>query len=136
MNDVLENVLDYVAADDVVIALVDTRVYAGDLGRSEIENMPRKVIVVRIDGGAEKTGRKPIIRPRVEIWSFGETYHEAGQVDRAVFDALDTLKRQTVNGFLLHGAIMASGSRMMRFGLSGWPMIIRTGTIIADDGTA
>ena len=136
MNDVLENVLDYVAAKDPIIALVGARVYAGELGKEEIEKMPRKAIVVRIDGGAEKTGTKPIVRPRIEIWAFGETYHEAGQVDRAVFDALDTLKRQIVNGFLLHGAIMASGSRMMRFGLSGWPMIIRTGTVIADDGTA
>jgi len=136
MNDILENILDYIKADSDVTDLVDTRVYAGDLNRSIIEEMPKKAVVIQITGGEDKRGKKPIVRLRMEIWNFGETYYIAGQVDRAVFNAFDSLQREWVNDYLLHSAIMNAGYRQMRFGQSGWPFVIRNGTIIADDGTA
>jgi len=133
VTDVLKALLVYLKADDAVAALVSTRVFGGELPKNEIADMPRDAVIVRIDGGRERHGGVPISRSRVEVWSLGPTYVDAGKVDRAVYDALTTLVRQVVSNVFLHAASIETGYRMVRDTITGWPAILRLGTVIADE---
>lgn len=136
MNDILNAVQDYLLLDEGIADLVVDRVYAGELGEAENNQQPRKAIVVRLEGGDDKIGRAPISRQTIVIYAYADNYYEAGKVDRAVFDALDKLKRKTIGSVFLHCALMSSGSDMTKDNDTGWVAVIRNGTLIADDGTA
>ena len=133
MTDIIAAVRSYLLLDAVVPSLVDDRVYAGELPKGETPHMPRKAIVLRYAGGIESNSFVPITRPRIDITSYGETYHEAGTVDRAVYDALKALDRQTVDGVLLHGVALSGGPVMLKDPQTSWPYQWRSITVTADE---
>lgn len=98
----------------------------------EIENMPRKTVVIRYSGGPEEFRRHPLQKQRIDIFSYGETYHEAGQVDREVADALHDMSRQDSSNVLMHSAGYG-GARQLKEPDTGWPYILRSVMIIADE---
>ena len=133
MTDIIAALLSFLNADDDVAALVNGRIYAGELPRSETEHMPRKVAVLRYSGGIEDNSFVPVSRPRIDITSYGESYHEAGKVDRAIFSALKALDRQTVDTVLLHGIALSGGPIMLKDPQTGWPYQWRSTTVTADE---
>jgi len=133
MTDIIAAVRRFLLLDEAVPPLVNNRIYAGELPKGQTPDMPRKAIVLRYAGGIETNSFVPIARPRIDITSYGETYHEAGKVDRAVYAALKALDRQTVNGVLLHGIAISGGPLMLKDPQTGWPYQWRSITVTADE---
>jgi len=133
MTDILAALLVYLETDVNVTAQVGTRIFAGELPRKEIDNMPRKAAVLRYSGGIENNSFVPLARPRVDITSYGATYFEAGEVDRAIYTALKAMDRETVDNVLLHGAALSGGPLMLKDPQAGWPYQWRSAVITADE---
>lgn len=134
MTDILVALITFLKADADVDALIDGRVYGEQVPQAEIERQePRKFVVVTDAGGIERNRFLPIAQPRYDVWCYGETYHEAGNVDRAVYSALKALDRQPVGGVLLHNAGLAGGPMPVRDDKTGWPAKWRSITVQADE---
>lgn len=133
MISIAEAVVTYLKANAGVAALVGTRVYNMELPRADVEEMPRKAVIVRNEGGAIDSGTGPIARPTISFESTGEKFYQAGQVDEAVFAALKSMSRDTAGERLLHSALPGSPTPG-RATITGWPVVIRTATVIADSG--
>lgn len=133
MTDVLDALIVFIKADSEVMILAGDRIYGAELPRDETKNMPRKVAVLTEAGGIERNRFLPIAEPRIDIWSYGETYHEAGKLDRAIYQALKDLDRQTTDDVLLHGVALSGGPHSMRDSETGWPLKVRSVTVSADE---
>jgi hypothetical protein len=133
MTDVLAAIRAVLLADPDVVALCDVRVYACELPKAGVESMPRACVVVTYAGGMEKRGTDPIGKPRVDAYSYGATYRAAGQVDRAVYDALRAVQRQKVGEVLIHGVALSGGPIPMRDTEAGWPVFVRSMSVSADE---
>ena len=133
MTDIIAALITFLNADDDITALVNERIYAGELPRSETEYMPRKAVVLRYSGGIEDNSFVPVARPRVDITSYGESYHEAGKVDRAVYTALKAMDRQTIDTVLLHGVGLGGGPIMLKDPQTSWPYQWRSAIVTADE---
>ena len=135
MIDVLAAVRTLLLRDDQVATLCGTRVFAAELPKAEATSMPRECVVIVYSGGFERMATDRRVRPRLDIYSYGGTYHVAGQVDRAVYDALKAVRRETVGEALLHGVALAGGPVMLRDSNAGWPVIVRSMSVSADERT-
>lgn len=133
MTDPLAALRTVLLADADVATLCGTRVFAAELPKAEAEYMPRTCVVLVYSGGFERVATDPIIRPRVDAYSYGETFHVAGQVDRAVYSALKALRRQKVGEVLIHGVGLAGGPVPLRDSDAGWPVMMRSMSVIADE---
>ena len=133
MTDVLAALRTVLLADPDVAALCSTRIFAAELPQAEAVNMPRKCVVIVFAGGFERMATDPIVRPRVDVFSYGATVFEAGQVDRAIYDALKALSRETVGEALIHSVALAGGPIMLRDGDAGWPVMVRSMSVSHDE---
>ena len=133
MTDVLAAVRTLLLADADVAALCETRVWAAEMPKVEAESMPRPCVVIVYAGGFERMATDPTIRPRVDVYNYGETFHRAGAVDRATYSALKALRRQTVGEALIHGVALAGGPIMLRDSDAGWPVMVRSMSVAADE---
>ena len=124
MVDYIKAVIEYLKTDTDVTALVDTRIYGGELPQDEIGEQPRKAVVIVASGGAEDNSYLPIIRPNIEVYCYGETYFEAGKVDRAVFDAMKSIDREVAGGAIIFSATCTAGGIQLRDEL-GWGIMWR-----------
>lgn len=120
-------------ADPAIAALCSTRVYAYELPPAEDKEMPRPVVVIVTAGGIERAATDPIVRPRLDIYSYGETMKRAADVDRAVYDALKALVRTRVDEVLLHSVALSGGPYPLRDGDGRWPVQWRSVTVAADE---
>jgi len=135
MTDVLSALIAYLKADAEVAALVGARVYGGELPEADVASMPRKCVIVRLAGGTERARSARIARVRADIFSYGEGYKEAGQVDGAVTDALADLRRSTYSSTLLQ-ASGYGGPFQLKEPMHGWKYIARTALVAFDERTA
>lgn len=133
MTDVITSMIIFLQNDSGVSALAAERIFGDDLPESEIENMPRKAAVLMEAGGLQTNDYVPIRKPRIDIYSYGETYHEAGKLDRAIYQALKDLKREKVDNSLLHGVALSGGAFSLRDKDTGWPMKMRAVTVSIDN---
>ena len=128
MQDVVEALITYLKTVSGVTDLVSTRIWGGDYPETEVENMPRKNIVIVESGGPEEFRTARIQKQRVDIFSYGEGYYQAGRVDRAVADALLDIARTTASDTLLHSA--GYGGRIrLKIPDSGWEYFMRPALI-------
>lgn len=132
MQDIVEALIDHLLTVTAVTTLVATRIYGGDLDEDEVVNMPRKNVVIAQAGGIEEFRTATISRPRFDIFSYGEGYYQAGQVDRAVADALKAISRTVANSTLLHTAGYGQPVRL-KHPAAGWEYMLRSVTIIAGE---
>lgn len=107
--DILGALVDLMLADVPVAALVGTRVYGGDIPRSEASSTPRKLMILRYAGGAANNDFVELTEPRVDMICYGETPQAADQVRRAGHDVMKTLNRQAQSNVLLHRANHSGG---------------------------
>jgi len=128
MVDYVKALIDYLKADASVSALVGTRVYGGELPVDEIDNQPRKAIVIVLSGGESENDYRGVARPSVDIYCYGENYYEAGEVDRAVYDALKSIDRESVGTVLIHSVVVSGGAIQLRDDL-GWAIMWRGYTL-------
>jgi hypothetical protein len=133
MIDVLAALRTVLLADDGVAALCGTRVWAAELPKAEVTNMPRANVVLAHAGGFERMATDPRVRPRVDVYSYGETFFSAGQLDRAVYDALKALRRRKVGEALIHGVALAGGPIQLRDSDAGWPVLVTSVSVATDE---
>ena len=132
MQDVVEALITYLGTVSGVTDLVSTRIWGGDLPESEVTNMPRKNLVIRGSGGPEEMRTARIQRQRVDIFSYGESYYQAGRVDRAVADALLDIARTVANSTLLH-SVAYGGHLFLKIPDSGWEYVMRSALVVVGE---
>jgi len=133
MTDIIAALRTVLLNSSDVVALVGTRVFAMELPKAEAVSMPRAAVVLVYSGGFATTSMSPVVNPRVDIYSYGETFHGAGEVDRAVYGALKALSRYTSGDTLIHSVSLAGGPMPLRDGDAGWPVQMRSVTVMADE---
>jgi hypothetical protein len=133
MIDALAAVCNYLLSHSDVTDQVDQRVFGGELPEREIEHMPQKAVVVQYDGGLVVASCLPLSSPRFNIFSYGRSYYEAGEVDRAVYSVLKNLTRTRVGEALLYSVTINSGPFMARDDKTDWHFQWRNATIKAAD---
>jgi hypothetical protein len=131
MTDVYAALRALLRAEPTITDLTD-RVYVGEIPREEVTELPGKVIVLAPSGGMEHNQLLPLLDPRIDLWSLGETYYEASALDRAVFEVLRHIVRKTINGVLIHSIGWSGGPFMVRDDLTGWPSLWRSIVVNAD----
>lgn len=136
MTDILEAMIEILKADSGVIVLVNDRVYGEELPREEIVNMPRKNVVLVSAGGIEKTKTDTLVNRRFDVWCYGETMYEAAALDSVVFDAIKKINRIVICDTLIHSAGLSGGPTKFRDPDSGWPAMIRSINVNADERSA
>ena len=107
--DVIKALVDLMLADVPVAALVGTRVYGGEIPRTEASTTPRKLMILRYAGGAPNNDYVELTEPRVDMICYGETPQAADQVRRAGHDVMKTLTRKAQSSVLLHRANHSGG---------------------------
>ncbi len=130
--DVLPALITYLGSISDMADLVSARIYGGEIPDSEIENMPRKLTVLRYAGGPESFRSDPVQRQRIDVFSYGETYFEAGRVDRTVADAWHDLTRVDVSNVLIH-SVGYGGAQQLKEPDTGWPYLLRSAIVISDE---
>ena len=133
MIDVISALIVFLKENYKVKELAGEKIFGDELPSEEIENMPQKCVVIMESGGIERRGYLPLSDPRIDIYCYGETYFEAGKLDRAIYEALKNMIRETTNNTLLHGATLSSGALSMRDKDTGWRMKMRSATVSIDD---
>ena len=133
MTDILDALRAYLLADDAVAALCESRVFAVELPQAQASTMPRSCVVITCAGGPEKRGTDRIVRGRFDAHSYGETHHLAGQLDRAMYDALRRVRATRVGEVLLYNVLPSAGPMPMRDTDEGWPVFVRSMTVAADE---
>jgi hypothetical protein len=135
MQDVINAMIIYLKTQSDVTDLVSTRIYGGELPESEIVNMPRKLIVLRYAGGPEEFRTARLQKQRVDIFSYGEGYYQAGQVDLAIAEVLIAMQRVESESTILH-AVGYGGSYQLKEPDTGWCYAFRTCTVTAGETAA
>jgi len=113
----------FLLADADVAGASGGRVFAGELPARETGEMPRTAIVIRSSGGASIAGEGTAEHDtrRVDLFAYGATPREAGQVMADAALALKRLRRSVHDGVLLHWANSAGGSATGREPNTEWP---------------
>lgn len=119
-------IIDILKANAAVTILVSTRVFGDEMPRAETASMPRKSIVIKSSGGGVfSTGSADYIEHsdmRFDAFCYGETPFQSNRVRREVYDVLKQLKRQVINGILVHWVNPAGGLLTLRDPDTQWPV--------------
>jgi hypothetical protein len=121
--DLEAGVVAFLKADAATAALVETRVFGGELPADETASMPRRAIVLRGSGGVEINGDSFVETDtkRIDVFTYGATPREADRVMKTAALALRRLRRGVYAGVLIHWANVASSSIPGREPLAEWP---------------
>jgi hypothetical protein len=113
----------FLLAQASVTALVETRVFAGELPEDEAAPMPRKALLVRLSGGVSTTGESKLQHDtqRFDLFAFGETPFEAGRTLAAAALALRGLETGTFAGCRIFWVNSAGGRSQGREPGTEWP---------------
>lgn len=115
--------VDMLKADAALAALLDTRVFGGELPGPETKSMPRRALVVRASGGPTQTGRSFAEHDanRFDLFSYGATPREAGEVMATAALRLRRAGREVHAGVLIHSCNSAGGFASGREPDTDWP---------------
>jgi len=138
MIDTLHAVVDLLAGNTAVAALVVKRVYGAELPEftpHEGTLMPRKCIVAKYAGSGRlgENDYLPIHEPRIDLLCYGETPYEADRVRRSTYKVMKELKRKVQGDVVLFRATHSGGPVQLRDGDTGWPLIVESWLILAAD---
>jgi hypothetical protein len=125
-------------ADSAVNALVDGRVFGGDLPRNQAftETMPVQSVVLRPAGGREDNGLVPVVHWRIDAICYGPDSFECMELLRAVHDALKYSIRQTFATVFIHSATISSGPVYLVDQETRWPMAFESWVVSAAETVA
>jgi hypothetical protein len=133
MIDLMFGLIGILKADLGVKALAGSKVYGDEIPREQIDKLPSKMIAIVQAGGVETNQSSSTISARYDIWCYGESKYEAGKLARAVYDAAKAVSRITISAMLIHSISLSGGAMPYRDIDTGWPAIIRSVSVIADD---
>lgn len=130
--DPIAAIVNFLKDDDAVDDRCAGRVFGGGLPREQNESMPRTAIVVAPAGGG-LMGRayQDYGDVRVDIICYGATLHQAWQTRLEAARALKHLRRENVNGVLLHWARESSGGHNFRDPETQWPTSVCSFQVLA-----
>lgn len=123
MADVIGAIVALLAADAGVAALVENRVFGGELPDDETQHMPRRALVVQPSGGVALTAGSyaEVSSPRIDITAYGATHLEADQLRGAAEIVLIRVRRQVSARVLIHWVESAGGPFGARDPNFAWP---------------
>ena len=124
MVDPIAALVTFLKADAAVAALVGTRVYGGELPRSEVDLMPRAVVVVKPAGGPGGRAYMKFAQPRIDVDCYAATVPDSWVVHLAVRDALKHMRRNVTGTVLLHSADVSSDGVTARDPDTDWPVTV------------
>lgn len=113
--------------------LCEGRVQGGELPESLTTSMPQYVVVVRPSGGVQAFGTayQEYGDSRLDVLCYGATPQQAHKLYRRVHPVLKHLRRQAVNGCLLHWARTAGGPFQLREQDTSWPFTFSSWQVLA-----
>lgn len=127
----------FLKADADVAALAGTRVFAGELPRTENTAMPRQAVVLGpAGGGALGGGYQRYGDGRVDAYCYGATPRESWVLYLAVHVALKQLRREVHSGVLLHWARPSAGGATGRDPETDWPLTLSSWQVLASEVAA
>jgi hypothetical protein len=126
MQDVGIALRRFLLDDSEVDYFVEGRVYVEEMTPELVTEMPKAAIVLTTAGGADRNDFSEISTTRFDVWSYGSTRIEAAKVDRALWDALHKMNRETREETLLHSVVLAGGPTAEKEPAYGWPVNIRS----------
>jgi hypothetical protein len=116
--DPIADIRTLLLADTAVAALVDTRVFGGELPEAESAQMPRAAVVVSPAGGPGRPKFMKIRHTRVDTICYGATLHDSWALHLAVREALETLARSSGS---LKAIEMSADAANARDPVKQWP---------------
>jgi hypothetical protein len=135
MIDVIEAVVAYLKSDAGVAALVGTRVYGGELPRSQAATMPQGTVVVSpAGGGLLGLSGNDYGDSRVDIDCYSTTPHQAYKLNLAVYDAMKAIRRRKQGTALLHWSRPSSTGATGRD--TDWPITVSSYQVLAAEVAA
>lgn len=124
----------FLKADRAVAARVGTRVFGGELPRSENESMPRQAVVISpAGGGALGGGYQAFGDRRVDIDCYGSTGRESWLLYLDVHAALKALRREVHSRVLLHWARISADGSTGRDPDTDWPLTISSWQVLSSE---
>jgi hypothetical protein len=133
MVDLVGAVVAFLKADGGVAALAGTRVYGGELPKSESATppMPRAAAVVKeAGGGVLGQAYQEHGDVRLDVICYGATPYEASRLSGAVYTALKNLKRVKITGVLIHWATASSKATGARDPDTDWPLSVSSWQVL------
>lgn len=129
--DLLTAVRRFLLSNAGVAGHVGTRVWGEEVPQSETDNMPRKGVLIRRAGGyVLGVGYIEIGDPRFDIYAYGGSPFDAGQVFQSLYIPLKQMRRNIQGPALLHWARPAGGPVAMRDPDTEWPMVLSVWQIL------
>jgi hypothetical protein len=130
--DTVAAIRELLLSDPTVNLMTEARVFGGELPTSEIESMPRDVVVVAYAGGDPHRGTTPVFGTRLMVWCWSKSFNTAGRLDAAVFDVLDNVIRVTIGHVLIHAVMPVGAPTAYKDPDYGWPAYARSVTAVVD----
>lgn len=121
LPDPIAALVEYLAADAVVAALVTGRVYGESIPRDQASAMPRAAVLLTPAGGSGLRSFSKFFYQVVDVRTYGATAIEAEQLQLACLDALRGLERSVHQTAVLYRAAMQSGVFPLLDTEAGWP---------------
>jgi len=123
----------YLLSDPGALGLASTRIYAGELPKSEADNMPRYAVVATLAGGSGPASDVPIMYVTVDVSCYGATGLQATTLYLAVREALRTMRRDMLSDSLLHSAVELTGPLELRDPDTHWPFTWSSWRVVAGE---
>ncbi len=140
--DPLEALVAFLTADVDVAALVAGRVYGDEIPQAALALLATgetilQTVVIR-DSGAEGSvgdaSRVGWSKPRVDVFSYGETPFRAKALDLACYRALKQMVPNTQGSCRLQDATLLTGAVFLREEDTHWPLVFRSYAVaVAED---
>ena len=132
--DPLVALVAFLKADGPVSSLAADRVFGDEIPQDQVDVVSdgqtiQQTVVIRRSGSAGSVGDNSRIRfskPRVDVFSYGETPYQAGVLDLAVFDALKQMVPNTQGVCRLYDASLLTGPITSREQDTQWPLVFRS----------
>jgi hypothetical protein len=128
MADPITALAEWLKTDSDIAADVGTRVFGGELPSDEAAYMPRRAIVLRPSGGSSLTAGSYAVHDtqRVDLLAYGATPQDADALARKCRLLVCDLRREVINGCLIHWIDVAGSLSAQRDRDTVWPFALQS----------